>query len=75
MTATPEAEVLGTAGKRVTIRCPYCRGQHVHQVHQHGRQHYAPKCGMFLSPDDRGRGYRFTTGATGRPNRKDTTDG
>ena len=61
MTATPEAEVLGTAGKRVTIRCPYCRGQHVHNTHKPGRQHFAPGCGMYRSPSDRARGYVFST--------------
>lgn len=70
-----EAVIIRVQGRKATIRCPFCHRDHTHEVRQHGAQHFAPACGMYRSPDDRGRGYRFTTGATGRPNRKDTTNG
>lgn len=55
----PRATVLAVRGTRVTVRCPYCDGQHDHQVREDGPQHRAPGCGMTRSFSQRLTGYHF----------------
>lgn len=54
-----EAVIIRVNGRRATIRCPFCHRDHTHEIRRHGKQHFAPGCGMFRSPDDRARGYTF----------------
>jgi len=70
----PQAELIRQSAHSAMILCPYCQRQHLHKLFGHGRQHFAPGCGLYRNPDDRARGYVFTT-ATRRTNRKDTTNG
>ncbi|QOR69133.1 hypothetical protein IM660_10340 [Ruania alkalisoli] len=61
-TDAPEAEVLRVSRRFTHVRCPYCSREHKHVVLAPGAQRFAPACGMHLNPDDRARGYVFTTG-------------
>lgn len=62
-TSAPEATVIATKGRTVTILCPYCDRQHSHTLAhdaQHGDWHrFAPACGFERTPDQRATGYRF----------------
>lgn len=61
---TPHATVVRVKGHIAVIECPYCRHYHEHQHTKRGAEEWrAPACGMFLSPDSRATGYRFTVPA------------
>jgi len=57
----PEARIISRRGNVVRVECPYCGKPHSHKLIARGSQRFAPRCGMLLNPDDRARGYVFTT--------------
>lgn len=62
MSLAPEATVIATKGRTVTILCPYCGHTHTHAVEAIGAtERHAPGCGLYRSAADRAAGYMFTT--------------
>ena len=58
--SAPIATVVRIDGKKITVTCPYCAGEHVHGVDELGTtERRAPACGLFRSGDDRVTGYVF----------------
>lgn len=57
----PEAYVIKCDYYHATVECVYCGKPHTHTLNHAGQQRFMPHCSMFLSADDREKGYRFFT--------------
>lgn len=63
LSEAPEAPVIGSDSSTVTIRCPYCTGQHQHErrsMPRGERTRRAPGCGNIRTQAQRTAGYWIT---------------